>query len=207
MPGNLVQTNTCTLMSIGRPVRERVVRALGYAALAATSVLVVVLARQNAEWQQEVRRLRIENRIPHAGHVVPAFRSLTLAGDSVTVGEVAPGERQLLMIFNTECPYCLTTLPYWEEIVHRARQEPNSSLSVYGISLDSADATRRYVSAHQIGVPVLQFPDARTAGIYRAIGVPMTIIVGEDGKVLYGRAGELTDPHTVDSVLAVLAGG
>lgn len=138
-------------MSIGRRAQERVAPALGYAALAAASILVVVLARQNAQWQQEVRRLRIENRIPHAGYVVPAFRSLTLAGDSVTVGNVAPGERQLLLIFNTECPYCLKTLPYWEEIVHRARQEPNSSLSVYGISLDFPDATRRFVSPPQIG--------------------------------------------------------
>lgn len=184
-------------------LKARLPRALLYGALVPTSLVILVLAKQNAGLQHEVRRLTREIKVPHAGDVVPTFRSATLAGDTVTVADVGPGGRQLLLVFTTDCPYCLKTLPYWHTIAQRGLQS-GSSFSVYGISLDSIASTRRYVSTHEIAFPVVRFPDARTAGIYKAIGVPLTIVVGENGEVLYGRAGELSDRSAVDSVLAVV---
>jgi hypothetical protein len=94
-----------------RRVGQGLARWFSPAALVAALVLVAVLASKNQSLQREVRRLRVQDKTPHAGVVVPAFRTATLAGDSVTIGSAAPGTRQVLFFFNTSCPFCIQTLP------------------------------------------------------------------------------------------------
>ncbi len=186
---------------------DRGLRLVAYGTLAALSVVVLTLTRQNRDLSQEVRHLRAESKALQAGSVVPAFSAATLDGDSITVGDVAPGDLQLLFVLTSKCPYCLRTLPTWKSIARQMQQSGSSRVSVVGISLDSvADSTRRYVDDHDIGFPIVRFPDARMAGIYRALGTPITVVIGEKGEVVYGRAGELSDSAAVDSLRAVLDG-
>jgi peroxiredoxin len=174
------------------------------AALVAALVLVAVLASKNQSLQREVRRLRVQDKTPHAGVVVPAFRAATLNGDSVTVGEMSDGGRQVLFYFTSTCPYCIQTLPAWKTIASEVRTRDRDVAAVFGISLDSMDATTRYAAVHALPFPVLRFPDAKTAALYRAVGVPITVVLDHDGNVLYGRAGALTERAAIDSVLAAV---
>lgn len=176
-----------------------------YVLLAGTSGTLVAIAYQNKDLRRDVRRAQIEKQLPHVGHVVPAFATTTLAGDSLTVGAVEAGGRQVLFIFNSECPYCLKTLPSWKEVAGRAYRL--HSVSVVGISLDSlVSMTRDYVERHAIQFPVVRFPDHRLARVYRAVGVPLTVVLDDAGTVVHFRAGELSDSLAVDSVLAVVEG-
>lgn len=185
---------------------DRIWQGLVYATLLGSAVVLFVLAGQNDRLRRQVRRARVDSQLPLPGHVVPVFRATTTTGDTVTVGDVPPGGRQLLLIFESHCPYCLRTLPSWKTIVRRSSQD--AGISARGISLDSLpDDARRYAADHGLEFPVVRFPDARMAGVYRAVGVPLTVVLGDAGVVVYGRAGELSDPAAVDSVLAALAGG
>ena len=178
-------------------------RVLVLAALLGAAGLVVVLAAQNREFREQVRHLRRERRILHEGVVVPAFRTTTLAGDSVLIGDPPEGGRQLLMILNAACPYCRETLPYWKNVVRRIRAD-TVAIQAYAVSLDPDSVTRAYLTEHAFDVPAIRFPDERTAAVYRAIGVPITVVIGAGGQVLYGRGGAITRTETVDSLLAVL---
>ncbi len=184
---------------------DRGIRLVGYATLIALSVVVLALARQNRDFLQQIRHLRAESKVLSAGSVVPAFRAVTLDGDSITVGDVASGDLQLLLILHSKCPYCLRTLPAWKAIARQVQQSESLQVSVIGISLDSvADSARRYADVHDLEFPIVQFPNSRMAGVYRALGTPITVVLGEEGRVVYGRAGELSDSAAVDSLRSVL---
>lgn len=82
------------------------------AALIAASGLVLLLSRRLHDLSADYHEVRLLSTLPHAGTVVPTFRTVTLAMGSVTVGEAADSAaRQVLLVFNTTCPYCLRHHP------------------------------------------------------------------------------------------------
>lgn len=178
-------------------------RALVFAALVLAAGLVAVLAAQNRSLREQVAHFRRERRVLHEGVVVPAFHTTTVQGDPVLIGDPPPGGRQLLMILNASCPYCLTTLPRWKEIVARVR-DAGAPADAYVVSLDPDSVTAAYLAEHRFNLPAITFPDQRTALVYRAIGVPITVVIGEGGQVLYGRPGLISKRSTVDSILTAL---
>ena len=206
--GRAAETIGCGVMlpDFARRLGGGTVRGFVPAALLAALVLVGVLGVKNSRLEREVRRERVQEKFPHPGMVVPAFRAATLAGDSVTIGTTVPGGRQVLFYFNSSCPYCLQSLQAWKTIATRLRAPGSSEVGVFGISLDSVSATVRYVAAHGLDFPVLRFPNGKTAAMYRAIGVPITVVLNDDGDVLYGRAGALIG-SAVDSVMAAVREG
>jgi peroxiredoxin len=163
---------------------------------------LVVLAFQNRTLREELRTLRRRGERPYPGLLVPSFRAVTLAGDSVTIGERVPGVRQVLFIFNTTCGFCRETLPYWSRIADELRTEERREVEVYGISVDSEAETRRYVREEGLSFPVVRFPEAKLVRLYRAEGVPRTLVLDHEGEVLYARAGSFGSQSVVDSIIA-----
>jgi peroxiredoxin len=167
--------------------------------------LVLLLAKRVRDLSADYRQLRLLSTLPHAGTVVPTFRTATLAGDSITVGETADsGESQILYVFNTSCPYCRAIIPIWEQIADSLKRLKRP-VQVLAISLDSADTTRRYVAEHALPYPVLTFPQAKLKRLFRAGTVPQTVVLDSRGTVLYARTGTL-DSVSLDSVYAAVTG-
>lgn len=185
---------------------SRLVRSLVPAALVAALALVVVLARQNQALSAQTVNLRRQMTQPVPGLALPTFRTATLSGDSVTVGERADGGRQVLFVFTTTCPYCRASIPAWKRIAAAAdSMAPPLSAVAYGVVLDSSDAAaRQYVAAHALTYPVLRFPSRKLGAMYRTRNVPATLVLDAEGRVLYAKMGVLTDPAAVDSVLFAL---
>src|SRR5512143_2492006 len=150
------------------------------AALIATSALVLVLSRRLRELSADYHKLRLLSTLPHAGIPVPTFRTVTLAGDSVTVGESADSaSRQLIFVFNTTCPYCRGMIPLWQRM--------SDSLGRLG------------------RVQVLAIPQPKLERLYRALAVPETVVLDWTGTVLYAKTGTL-DAAALDSVYAAVTG-
>lgn len=163
--------------------------------------LVVILGRRLDALGAEFNKVRrLASRL-HAGSVVPAFRAATLTGDTVTIGEAAgPDTRQVLFVLTTTCPYCKATLPVWARLADSLTRLPNHSIQVIAISLDSVEATRRYVAEHGLGYPVVTFPSPKLKRLYRAGTIPETVVLDKDGRVLHARTGVLTVPAVLDSI-------
>lgn len=174
------------------------------AALIATSALVLVLSRRLRELSADYHKLRLLSTLPHAGIPVPTFRTVTLAGDSVTVGESADSaSRQLIFVFNTTCPYCRGMIPLWQRMSDSLGRL--GRVQVLAISLHSADTTRRYVAEHALRYPVLTFPQPKLERLYRALAVPENVVLDWTGTVLYAKTGTL-DAAALDSVYAAVTG-
>jgi peroxiredoxin len=184
------------------PVRLRAVLLPG-ASLAAAALVVVLgaqLRAARAELQAEKRR----GVLPAAGQVVPAVRARTLDGDSVLLGEGPPGTRQVLFIFNTRCGICVATLPAWVRLHARLAGEPG--VSVLGWSQDVDSLTQRYVLEHRLAFPVVVGLPAKYLKLYHGWAVPATVVLDEEGTVVYGRPGLLSGAAEDSLVRAVREG-
>ncbi|WP_420126021.1 peroxiredoxin family protein [Longimicrobium sp.] len=189
-------------------MQDRFFRSLPYLALAAAAVLVVVLGQQKRSLIEEVQKTRsqlVEARTqPMRGMWMPAFQAPTIEGQPATIGEV-PGEgRQVLLMYTTTCPYCLSSIPAWKQIKAVTDTMTSIRAAVYGVSLDSVDVTRQYIAKHALPYPTVRFPDEKVAGMYRAGTVPVTLVLDEQGRTIYSRTGELKNPAAIDSVMQAI---
>ncbi len=168
-------------------------------ALIAAAVLVVALALQKRDLLARIEGLTARIRDPYPGLYVPAVTLPSVSGDSVLLGQAPPGQVQLLFVFSTTCEFCKASLPARKRIA--GEFGANSQVEIVGISVDSVEATRRYVAEHGIELPVVSFTDRRLRALYRAGITPQTLIVDAEGKVSYARVGALTEAAAIDSVL------
>ncbi len=189
-------------------MQDRLFRILPYAALAAAAVLVVVLGQQKRQLIEQVEQARYQLQQARTGPIrgmwMPAFQAPTLEGQPATIGEVRGEGRQVLLMYTTTCPYCLSSIPAWKQIKAAADTMTSIRTAVYGVSLDSVDATRQYIARHRLPYPTVRFPDEKIAGMYRAGTVPITLVLDERGRTIYTRTGELKSPAAIDSVMQAI---
>ena len=90
------------------------------------------------------------------------------------------------------------------KLTDSARRLAGWTVDVVGISLDSAEATKRYGEAQGLSFPLVTFPSRKLKQLYRARAVPQTLVLDEEGRVLYARTGLLEPTATLDSVYRAL---
>jgi peroxiredoxin len=190
-------------------MQDRLVRALPLVALAAAALLVVVLGQQKRALIDQVEKTQLELRQartePMRGMYMPAFQAPTLdRGTPATIGE-APGQgRQVLLMYTTTCPFCLSSIPAWKQVTAAVDTMTGTQAAVYGVSLDSVDVTRQYITKHGLPYETVRFPNEKVAGMYRAGTVPVTLVLDEQGRTIYSRTGELKARAAIDSVIAAI---
>ena len=173
--------------------------------LVGLSSLTFVLGKRYGDLSHSYDDLRPRAGLPHAGYFVPTFLARTAAGDSLQIGATSGSRhRQLVFVLTTTCPYCRRTLPTWTRLADSVRRLEGWSVDVVGISLDSTEATRRYGEAQGIAFPLVTFPSRKLKQLYRARAVPQTLVLDEEGRVLYARTGLLEPAATLDSVYRAL---
>lgn len=170
------------------------------------AALVVRLSQKTDNLQLRIATLQERAYLPYPGYWVPTFTAVSLRGDSVTLGEAEPGTGQLLLVFNTSCPYCLASLPAWRELTLIADTSSVLRLLVMGVSLDSANVTSLYVHEHDLPFDVVGFPAPKLVHLYRVSTVPRIVLLDHEGRVLYSRTGALEGRAGVDSVVQAVTG-
>ena len=161
---------------------------------------MVVLARQNGDLRERMARVQRDASWPRAGLFAPTFTAAALDGRSLTVGERGDGGRQLLLYFTTTCPYCRASLPAWRELAALADTLASPRVEVIGVVLDSAHRAPAYAAEHVLPYPVVPLASTKLRSLYRARSVPLVMVVGHDGRVLFARTGVLEDRAAIDSV-------
>jgi peroxiredoxin len=173
--------------------------------LAAALVVVAGLVRRLGEYRRDFAQVRRQLTLPHAGGYLPALRLASTAGDSVLVGDPAPGRRQLLLVFTTTCPFCRATLPVWDSLVDSLHRSL-APIDIVGVSLDSVAPARDYAGKHALPFPVAIMTEVRSRFLFRAAAVPQTVVVGAGGRVRYATTGRLTGGPVLDSVYRAVFG-
>ncbi len=121
------------------------------------------------------------------GKPAPQFARRGISGQTIDLGRLR-GKVVLLNFWATWCGPCEAEMPIfaaWQ------REYGPDGLQVIGISMDDDDATaRRFVQKLKLDYPVAM-GDARLGKQYGGVlGLPMTFLIGRDGKVLAEYQGE-----------------
>lgn len=127
-------------------------------------------------------------RPPAVGDQVPAYGALTLASDSATLEDLR-GKVVLLNVWATWCPPCREEIPVLQAL---HEEHSGEGLHVVGVSVDAAgegDAVRRFAENFGVTFDIWLDPQERVSSSFRVTGVPTTLLIGRDGRLLWRHLG------------------
>lgn len=104
------------------------------------------------------------------------------------------GQPTLVNFWATWCPPCVDELPLLNAF---AREHANQGWQVAGLAVDRVDAVRRFLERMPLSFPVGMAGLAgtelsRTLG-NAAGGLPFTVVLGPDGRVLHRKIGKVSE--------------
>lgn len=130
-----------------------------------------------------------------AGHLEnkQMFTLKNLKGENISLEALLKRNKALLLNFwATWCPPCREEIP---ELIKLQENYQDRSFTVLGV--DVGESTAKVSSfADKIGInyPVVLDRDNRVAESYKVVGIPTSILIGSDGKILgvyYGFTSQL----------------
>ncbi|HTW81451.1 MAG TPA: TlpA disulfide reductase family protein [Terracidiphilus sp.] len=121
------------------------------------------------------------------GKPAPAFVRRDLHGQTINLRKLR-GKVVLLNFWATWCAPCQTEMPVFDSW---QRKYAPQGLALIGISMDDdAEAARKVIEKLGISYPVAM-GDAKLGELYgRVLGLPMTFLIGRDGRVVAQFQGE-----------------
>jgi cytochrome c-type biogenesis protein len=143
---------------------------------------------------------------PRIGGPAPAYAARTLDGAELALADLR-GEVVLLNLWATWCGPCVREMPGLEAL-HQAYAA--RGLRIVGASIDRGSAegeVRRYVEDHNVTFTILLDPDDAIYSKFRAIGVPETFLIDQEGTIRHRWFGEFNPqaPEVQERLDALLA--
>jgi len=137
---------------------------------------------------KRVRRLGPSQDPDDAGKPAADFSLAVLDGKGRRESLAAhKGKVVVLDFWATWCGPCRR----WMPIVAKLEKETEKKgVKFFAVNLREGPATvRKYVAEQKVAVPVLMDSDGKVAGAYGASSIPLTVIVGRDGKIVRSLLG------------------
>ncbi|MDK1020373.1 MAG: redoxin domain-containing protein [Candidatus Hydrogenedentes bacterium] len=120
------------------------------------------------------------------GKMAPDFTVALLDGSSFTLSE-HKGEIVILDFWATWCGPCRVAMPVLSDV---AKEFADEGVRLYGVNLrEEPERIRAYLKGQGLDVTVALDSDGRVGEMYKASGIPQTVIVGRDGKVAIVHVG------------------
>lgn len=117
--------------------------------------------------------------VPDAGYQFDTISATTLDGDDAPIVFTQDGKSTILLIFNTNCQYCLQQYPYWRELVTSVNR---NEWNIIAISSErDTDIIGKHLEEHglsNIDVRVVQSSEISKG---RLGYTPMTLTVDSTG--------------------------
>ena len=132
-----------------------------------------------------------------AGRAVPDLTLQLLSGPAVKLVNFH-GKPLLLDFWGSYCAPCKRVTLHAQEL--KEHYGP-SSLAVLTLTQDTAEDARAWADYYHVTLPVLLDTDGAAFKAFDVQGVPVTILIGADGKVAHYWVG-LEDPASMDAVIA-----
>jgi peroxiredoxin len=130
------------------------------------------------------------------GRQAPDFTLRQLSDKPVTLSQLR-GKPVLLDFWGSYCGPCRLTTLHAQEL---ANEYKASNLTVLTLTQDTPEDAKLWTEHYHVNQPVLLDPDGTAFKAFDVTGVPVAILVGEDGKVARYWVG-LDDLSAMDSVL------
>ena len=135
------------------------------------------------------------------GHLAPDFRLEALDGRQISLSEYR-GQVVLINFWATWCEPCRAEFPDLEA-VYQARRD--DGFVVLGVnSHETSGAITPFVTAMGASYPILIDDGSRVAKTYRPVGLPMSLLVDQEGIIQERHLGVLTEDQLQEYLAALL---
>ena len=139
-------------------------------------------------------RVAVPSRV-EVGAPAPAYRAVSLTGDSVTLADER-GRVVLLNVWATWCHPCRAEIPELRSIreTYRAR-----GFELIGVSVDAEgadDDIRKFMTEFGMSYPIWRDPDERVSSQFLVVGVPATFLIDRNGVLRWRKTGPITRGDT-----------
>lgn len=122
----------------------------------------------------------------HAGEPATDFSLAGLDGRKVTLSKLK-GKVVILDFWATWCGPCRRWMPIVEKV---GKELAPKGVLVYAVNeRETKDQVRQYMTRNGVHVPVLFDADGAVGTAYGAASIPLTVIVGRDGKIVRTMVG------------------
>jgi len=159
-----------------------------------TSITMVATFAAACGKRDAVKTAESDGRV-EIGALAPAYATLSLAGDSVSLAKER-GKVVLLNIWATWCHPCRSEIPELRVLHERYRAQ---GLQLIGVSVDTDgtdDTIRQFMQDFQMTFPIWRDPDERTSAIFRTVGVPATFLIDRAGVLRWRKIGPIAPNDT-----------
>ena len=151
---------------------------------------------------------RSRARPPELGQPAPAYQTVSLAGDSVSIAQKR-GRVVLLNVWATWCHPCRDEIPILQALHERYAAR---GLDLIGVSVDARgeeDTIREFARDFAMTYPLWLDPDERVQSTFLAIGVPATFLIDRQGVLRWRHVGPVraNDTTLVRALERALGGG
>lgn len=158
-------------------------------AVATTAVCVTACAdKQRAGESAGTRAVQI-------GSLAPAYATVSLAGDSVSLAKLR-GKVVLLNVWATWCHPCRKEIPELRAFHERYQSR---GLEVVGVSVDNDgndDLIQEFMKEFSMDFTVWRDPDERISTRFLTVGVPTTFLIDRQGILRWKNIGPIAPNDT-----------
>jgi thiol-disulfide isomerase/thioredoxin len=136
-----------------------------------------------------------------SGQAAPVFPLQDDRGRTVSLTQYR-GRVVVMNLWASWCPPCRAEMPD----LQRLSQTFRGRLAIVGVNEgESPERARAFADALHIAFPIWIDDQQRYGRVYAALGLPTTVIVGRDGKVVRGFDGALAYPQMRAAVSDLVA--
>ena len=136
------------------------------------------------------------------GDPAPTLSLTNTKGTKVNINDLK-GKVVLINFWATWCPPCRAEMP---DLQRLSQAFSGRGLAIVGVNEgESSERARAFAGALHIAFPIWIDDQQRYGRVYAALGLPTTVIVGRDGKVVRGFDGALAYPQMRAAVSDLVA--
>lgn len=127
--------------------------------------------------------------LPSVGSAFGLPASIALVNGEELRARDLQGKLLVLEYWATWCPFCARQMPHLQELYRKCRGQ---GLVVLGLSVDrESTGVPAYIKKHGMSFPVAWVSAELSRQLPKPAGLPVTIVIGRDGRVKMAEAGEM----------------
>jgi peroxiredoxin len=118
---------------------------------------------------------------PLLGQPAPKFATVNPSGEPIDLEKLLRKNIIMLDFWATWCGPCVAAMPKVDEV---AKKFADRGVVFYAVNLgDDVDTVKQFLVDQKLDVPVAMDTEGKLGSLYHAEAIPMTVLIGKDGKV------------------------
>jgi len=119
----------------------------------------------------------------------------TIDGKTVSAADLK-GKVVIIEYWASWCPFCVKQMPYFEKLY---RAKASEGLVIIGLNIEKDEAKARgFAQSRKLSFPVVMTTPEIDAALKRPRGLPVTYVVGRDGRLLRLETGEMFEEDVAE---------